>query len=287
MLLLLALSAPASAGADLTRDVALPPGASLAIQNTCGEISVIGWDLDRVRVEAGLEDRVRDVSLEVIGGEAQIAVHAPERGAERCAWLRVRVPAGASLVIEAQGADVQVAQLRGALAARTVSGDVIAVGPLASVEIETADGDVELDLGPSSQVAVQTLSGAVQIAGGAGLRVEARSVDGALSAASPEADRVSLLASGAGEVSYRGGLQPGGRLALESHTGDALAWLPSTLSASVRLESFTGGLHSALGDAEVNQGWLGAGRSLVTELGAADGSVRLTSFSGDVSLERR
>ena len=264
---------------------ALDPGTPVHIASTCGVVSLIGWDLDRVLLAAEVEDRVRDVGVRQTRQGLRVAVRAPGGGEERCAWLALRVPRDAVVTVLTDSADLEASQLSGELSFHTISGDLDAVGRLRRLSAVSVGGAVDLLLG-ETEVTVQTDWGPVDIRAGRGARVDAATVSAPLYVASPAIERLQI-ASDSGDLRYVGGLLSGGRIAAETRAGAIRGELSPDISAAVRLESFAGALESDFEPDREEPGLLDMGSSMSLVTGGGEGSVWFSSLSGDVELRKR
>ena len=86
-----------------------------------------------------------------------------------------------------------------------------------------------------------------------------------------------------GDIRIGTGLVSGGRIGLESVSGNITLRMPTGLSAQVHGESFSGDLSAP--NAQINRPKHGPGSSFEHRYGNGDGEIRLESFSGDASLQ--
>ena len=90
-----------------------------------------------------------------------------------------------------------------------------------------------------------------------------------------------------GSLHVASGLAPGARLDIEGYSGNVTLSLPTDVSASFRVETFSGNIDNALGVEGQRTGDRGPGKRLELITGAGDARVHVETFSGNVELERR
>ena len=228
-----------------------------------GDVHLQGTEEDSVRV-TGEDGTAIDDAFTVERGEGSLAIGTTRglritRGASHhgVPSLSVRVPARATVVVEAGSADLSAADLAGEQRYQTVSGDVTLSRVRGSVAIEAVSGDVKL-----------SASGT--------LRLRARTVSGDLSARAGRLAAVEL-ATTSGDVSLGGELEPDGTHRIETVSGDTLLAIAG--GARVVVSSVTGDVRADV--PHRSEG--GRGRRVVI---VGDGQATLTasSMSGDVRI---
>ena len=272
LLMLAGLLVASSAASDTT--FTIPPGATVVVDNTEGDIEITGQDgrrarvlvdrrADRVRVERrGTRFHVvpdtyrdedeadllitlpRDVAVEVHGGSGDINVNGFER----------------DVTIFTLDGDVSVAG-GAAIAVSSVDGDVSVRGASGPIAINTGDGDVRLDR-VSGAISVQGIDGDVTILQASTSSLSVSTVDG--------------------DLRYEGIVQAGGHYALATHDGSVTFVLPRGAGARVTVLTYDGSLLPSF-PIEL-RGVLGSTAEFTLGDGAA--TVRLETFNGDIYLLR-
>ncbi len=228
-----------------------------------GHVHLQGTDEDRVTV-TGEDGTAIDDAFTVERGEGSLSVgttkglrirHGSAGRGEPS--LSVRLPARATVVIEAGKADINGSDLGGEQRYQSVSGDVTLARVRGTVSIEAVSGDIKL-----------SASGAL------GLR--ARTVSGDVSA---RAGRLTALelATTSGDVSLAGELEPDGTHRIETVSGDTLLAIAG--GARVVVSSVTGDVRADV----PHQSEGGRGRRVVT-IGDGRATLTASSMSGDVRI---
>lgn len=270
LLLPLAVVHPVKQSADAS------PDGAIVLENTCGTVSVTGWDKPQIEINGELDQDSDEVR--VTGSPSRVQVKVRNKGPDRvrCAALRVQVPASARLEIETVSADLEVIGVRGALDLDTVSGDVSVKGSPAEAAIETVSGNVLVEADTRS-LDVETVSGdisALRVSG----RVEMRTVSGEVSVEGGPFEKVDI-GSVSGDLSLSGPLDPQARVELGAHSGNVTLTLPKNLPATWSLSTFSGDIQGLPESKEK--------REVMFAEGAGTASLKVVTHSGSIELKGR
>jgi len=279
-LLAVASAAHAQAPLPVLRARALHATAPVKLWNPAGSVRIVGWDRDSIvvrgrvtvgqrfffggsadGVKLGLEDRVD-------GGDsppADLVVYVPRR-----ARLSVRTASASITATDASGAFY------------SVSGAVQISGAASSVEAETMDGDMILDVA-TPWIRARTGDGRLLIRGNPE-SVDASTVAGALDVATPGLRR-GRFASVTGNIRLLGAPAADGILDLSNHGGSVDLLLPRGAGGVFDLSTVTGEIENAF--TRVRPVADNGGRSLHVELGRGGGHVTVRTFRGTIRLKPR
>lgn len=282
--LMLAISLAQAAPREFADSRPLNADARLNVRNVAGVIEVEAWDKPTLDIAAQLADNVEKV--EITGSAADLRLEVRTKKSERYGnyddtQLRLRVPAGVVLTLDGTSADLIVRGLKGTLVARTVSGDVQIEVNSKTVSAQTVSGDVTVLAPYAIRSKVSTVSGDADVQGASG-ELAAESVSGDVRVEGGVFSKLELK-SVSGDVDIRGAAAPDAVVKAESLSGDVRFDAPSTLSAQVTMKTFSGEKHCDFEGLSPS----GDGKRTVLKLGDGRGNVTLTSFSGDVSLQKR
>jgi DUF4097 and DUF4098 domain-containing protein YvlB len=279
---LLAPSAPALAQATVNEHHALSSGGRVEISNVAGSVSVRGWDRNEVQLTGTLGEGQR-LDVQNSANRVQLKVVYPRNGRNgRGAVLELRVPRGSELQAGTVSATLDVAEvdLR-RLQASTVSGGITAGGQAAEASFNTVSGAIRSQL-RTPRLELRTVSGAINAAGSSGGDVAANSVSGAVDLDLSAVQRLNAETV-SGSLSVRStGLQPGGRISLQTVSAPISLTLPARTSAQLKVSSFSGSIRSDVG--EVERPRYGPGSHLDARLGGGDGDISINSHSGSVRV---
>jgi len=294
-LLLLALIAPgfAHGGTPIDQTRAVDKDARIEITNVKGLVRVGVWDKPEVHVTGTLGSGSRGLTLEGSGSHLEVKVEGPDESKGWFHWgsdarmedsrLELQVPRQAALEINVVSADVDVGETAGrSVKVDSVSGRIKLATRASRLEVDAVSGDVEFD-GKADDTHIETVSGDIR-ARNVGSEAHAETVSGNIRIESGEPLRNIDASSVSGDIDIRGGLAGGGRVHVESMSGDIRLRVPGNLSAHLEADSFSGRLKSDFGTVEKPEH--GPGSHLDTRVGSGDGRISLESFSGDVTVEK-
>jgi Putative adhesin len=196
--------------------------------------------------------------------------------------LHIRVPMQASVSLDGTSADIHARGLKGPLVVHSVSGDVAVAVSSPSAEVESVSGDLDIDAPLAKSLKLSTVSGDTVVHSGIGA-LKAESVSGNVQVVGSLYGAINAQ-SVSGDIEISAATVPQAVVKIETMSGDVRFVAPANLDAEVSLESFSGDVASAFAGATATKDERNRRRLRV---GNGQGSVRLSSFSGDVQLERR
>lgn len=263
---------------------ALNADAKLNVRNLAGVIEVEGWDKSEFELAAQLGESAEKIDISGSAGDLKVEVkirkgnHSYSNGDTH---LKLRVPAGVALTLDGTSADLVVRGTRGPLVARSVSGDVdLAIGSK-TITVQTVSGDVRLDAPAARETQLNTVSGDADVKGAAGT-LSAESVSGDVEVEGGTFTQLDLK-SVSGDIGVRAGFATDARVKAESLSGDVRVNAPASLSAEVSLKTFSGDKNCDFDGAREARD----SKRTVLKVGEGRGQFSLTSFSGDVTLDKQ
>lgn len=289
--LLLALSIGevfASTPINLSKDIR--PNARVSIENVKGEVTVTAWDKNQVQVSGTLGDGARPLEIEGDERNVDIRVEGDEKKGRWFSWgndssmqptiLNVRVPRSVAVDINVVSAPVSIDGLDGG-----------------KIDVESVSGRIRANL-RSPEVSMQTVSGTIDLAGRAG-RADLQTVSGDITApnvsdkidAQTVSGRMTIgggpwkeanFSTVSGDTQINGSVVEGGKIDVDSMSGDVQIQLPPGTSAHLEASTFSGDLRSDWGSP--SKGEDGPGKELKTTIGGGAGNIHVESFSGDVRV---
>jgi DUF4097 and DUF4098 domain-containing protein YvlB len=252
---------------------------TLFVSNVAGTIQVQAWDRAEVHVSGEIGDGSEKLEISGDPSNLRVEVKVPKQShdAEDC-LLRLQVPAGVRLDIEAVSADVVVQGTRGPLHAQSVSGDLKLSVEAPEVEAQTVSGSVTLRA-PSHNTRVNTVSGDARVSG---LRdkLKLETVSGDVGVEGEGLNEMELK-SVSGDLAIDPGSLATPKITAETLSGDVHLYLDKEPDALLTLHSFSGDLKSAYGPpvGDSKKRW-------EATLGGGKGKIDLNSFSGDIVVSR-
>ncbi len=256
-------------------------GGRVELSNIAGKVTVRGWDRNEVQLTGTLADGLT-LKQDRSANRVRWEVDYPRRSNSGGATLELRVPRSVEVQLGTVSADIDVAGVDvKRLQANTVSGDVLAAGRSAESTLATVSGSIESTL-QSPRLDLRTVSGAIRVPTGASGDIGAQTVSGRIGVEAGTVQRLKAeTVSGGVEISA-GALAPGGRISAEAVSGGISLRLPRTVSAQLKVESFSGSITSDAGTVERPR--YGPGSSLEARLGSGNGDISLESHSGSVRV---
>lgn len=285
--------APVLAATPINETRALSVQGKVSIENVKGRIVVRTWSKPQVLITGSLGEGVEKLRITGDRQSLDIEVKYPDGGAWNLFGKRgrnientvlvVTIPRTASLEIGSVSASVDVAQMAGSeLEVSSVSGDVsVTASSPGEASFDNVSGNTTLRL-TSRKVEANSVSGDVSLRGGLDGEVSMESVSGDLKLTAGALKRLDV-STVSGDAHLQAGVQAAGSIRAETLSGDLLLRLPATTGARLHAESFSGDLSSP--SAKVRREEHGPGKSLDARYGDGKASVRLESFSGDVTVQ--
>jgi DUF4097 and DUF4098 domain-containing protein YvlB len=273
------LHATGAAQQMVRRGASATPDARIRIQNPVGAIRVTGWPRDSLAITAPALEPGRRLVLQGTARQIDVTVEGDTAGFTTD--LEVRVPAGARLSVKTVGGEIDIEGLVDSITAVTVSGRLRIGGTAQVVTAESLDGNIEV-AADASTATVHSGGGVIVLRGAIG-SFEVTSVTGQILAGLTGPVSRGRLESLSGDVSFKGPLEPDGRLEAQSHSGDIDLRLSPTLGATYELDAYGGRIEDDLrpGGPRTLQG---SARFVV---GDGRASVIVRSFKGTIVLRHQ
>lgn len=283
-------------GADADTTIRLTRGTAIEISTYQGAVTVHTGSDDQLRVRGG---RVRGR-----GGSLQVEGDDPSR--PRGGDLDITAPAWVRLDVSSYNGALTFDGPVDRLDAETVNGEITVRNGGGTMSLSSVNGAITVNGFRGEKLSIDATGGDVLVTGGSG-RFSVESVNGAVRLREMRA--TALQASSINDVvEYSGTFDPKGSYDLESHNGGINLWLPTDVSARMRVSTFNGEFTSPdipattngtrdaarpdLGKAKGAKGGKGSKDSdpgvqeFIVTFGRGDAAVSLDSFNGDISVHR-
>lgn len=281
----LAVSAQtADAQRTVERRHAISPTASIRLtavsQET--EVRVVGWDRDSLVFSATVGAGARvDGGVAANGANAKWFVETPDGSPQLPARLELRVPNRSRVWVKLGGGEVQVTGMRGAVDVNIVSGSVAITGDLRELNAEAMDGTITIN-GRADWLRAKTAGGTITIAGG-GDDVGLTSVSGDVELRGSAVARA-RIETVTGNVVAAVGLERGGHLTLDSHSGRVELRVPPKQGSDIDVVTVNGTVTNHLTAARPIPGMGDRGQELSTSVAGGGRSITIRTFKGPVVL---
>jgi DUF4097 and DUF4098 domain-containing protein YvlB len=282
------------------KTVALAKDGKVDISNISGDITVMSWNQDQVKIEAlkvsqasSLEkakENAAKVAIEVIeegnllrietkypksdkfwGGESvnvsvDYKLWIPEKASLKANNISGDITAeaiGGAAGLKAVSGDVQLTKAAGGADCNSISGNVTVGEVTGNVFLKSVSGDVKANLIKGS-VEAETVSGDVEL----------------VEVSEAPAVRVKALS---GEVLYRGAISKQGNYSLKSHSGNVVLYLPADSAFDFEAETFSGDVET---DFEIKIMGKVSSKEMSGSVNGGGAVLKVSSFSGDIKLKK-
>jgi DUF4097 and DUF4098 domain-containing protein YvlB len=287
ILLAAALLAQTAGAERIDRSTPADPRGEVSIGNVAGEVRVVGWDRDEVRVEADLAPGVERLDFDRNGPRTVIKVVLPKgRSSHGSTDLIVHVPRASSLSINSVSADQTVNDVRGSQRLQAVSGTINTHVWNEEFEIKTVSGDVVVNgHGGKAPARVTTVSGDVRLQE-IGPELDLNTVSGDMQVRVPQLSRARIKTTN-GDLELRTALTKDARIDAEGINGDLRFRFRGAVDAEFDIETFNGEIDNCFGPKPRRLREYGPGIELRFKEGNGDGRVRIKALNGRVEICNR
>ena len=263
---------------------AISPTASIRLtavsQET--EVRVIGWEHDSLVFSGVVSPEARvDGGVTANRSGAKWFVEAAQGSGAPPARLELRVPARSRVWVKLGTGEVEVTGMRGAIDVNIVSGAITVTGDLRELNAEAMDGGIAVN-GRADWLRAKTAGGSITVSGG-GEDLSLTSVSGnvILRGAAVARARIETVT---GDVMAALGLERGGRLTVDSHSGRVEVRLPPKQGTDIEVSTVTGTVTNHLTAARPAPGMGARGQELGTSVAGGGRSITIRTFKGPVLL---
>ncbi|WP_214000880.1 DUF4097 family beta strand repeat-containing protein [Arsukibacterium sp.] len=278
------------------------------IEVMSGEITITAVSGNTFSVSGKLDEKATGYEFDSKDGFSRFEMTMPRqvnynwKDKANAAELRIEVPVGSSVEFKGVNGNVSVTGIHGSSDIGTVNGKISASDLRSSVKLSTVNGEIKVK-GASGKVELNSVNGEINDEGSSG-RLRYEVVNGKVQAKS-QAEEVSIstvngdakleltgtkqlklnTVNGEIEAELQGVTSP--RVTGSSVSGDIELKFASNASARVEIKASAGGsIDNKLSNDKATKAKYGPSRSLQFTLGNGDGSVELTTVSGDIKLEK-
>lgn len=280
-LALLAVGTPAGA-----TDLRLPArrGDRLALRNLNGEVQVVAWAENAIRVVAEHEPEV--VVRVVPRGRTHFVEAIVAEHGHTTVNFRISVPAWMPVHVEGVNSPVLVEGLDDELWVATVNGSVLADRVRGRTQLSSVNGTVRVR-GAKGRVSASSINQDVAFEDIEG-DIFGEAVNGDIVLRTVTGDTI-YTSTVQGDVEFAGSFRPRGRYRFATHAGDLRIYLPRGTDARVESYIFAGDLVTPMRVPELGRARRErdrtAGKRFEFQLGAGGALLELESFEGDIELE--
>lgn len=278
------------------------------IEVMSGEVTIKAVDSNQFKIVGKLDEKATGYTLDSKDGFTRFEMTMPRqvnyRGNEKSngADLRVEVPIGSTLEFKGVNSDVSLSGISGGSKISTVNGKIAAVNLSTLVQLSTVNGEIG-SKDNSGQIELSSVNGEITDVGSTGRldysvvngKIEARTGAEEISVSTVNGD-AKLKMSGTqrlklstvnGEIDAELANSVSPRIGGSSVSGDIELKLETNVSARFDIKASAGGdIDNKLTSDKATKAKYGPARSLQFSTGSGDGSVELSTVSGDIELDK-
>ena len=205
------------------------------------------------------------------------------RDDEDDAYLTLRVPSRARLVVDTVSAEIGVTGARGEQSLESVSGEVRTQAFDAPVRATSVSGDVTVTgNGGKAGVTTENVSGTSTVTGMRG-NYHGEVVSGEINAVVAAAQQLEL-SSVSGDISLQAELTPAARVEMGSVSGMITLKIKPPVNADFDIESFSGDIENCFGQKARDTSKYAPGSELNFTQGSGGARVEIETLSGEISV---
>ena len=274
----------------------------VTIENLSGEVRVIGWDKSTVAVKGELDDNAEKLTFEKVGKTINIKVELPKRSkwSSSGSELVIHMPSDIRMNFDGVSSDVNLKNLFKNVAVKTVSGNIKASNLKDRVELSSVSGNITArDL--FGKINLATVSGNIKDENSSG-RIKLQVVSGEITSNSRATEVFVNNISGdsnlklanvdefkastvSGDTTVSLFLKGNGEVKASTVSGEIKFDFQDDIAADFRLNASAGGdLINKVTNKKADHAKYGPSSKLYFQTGDANGSVRLSTVSGDVKV---
>jgi DUF4097 and DUF4098 domain-containing protein YvlB len=283
-----------------SRKVRLGNDGRFILANIAGDVVITGGGGDEATIDAvkrtrGPRTELAGVEIEVEERAGRVEVHTrhTERRDRVSVDFTVTVPRAVSVEVTSVSGSVKVDDVRGAVRAQSVSGNVTTSRTPRIESAKSVSGNVDIT-GSDSQgdLSISSVSGSVRTRDIKARRLELGTVSGRLDAIDIACDRLEMK-SVSGALEFAGALARNGTYTLNSHSGSVRLTLAGSTGFELTANTFSGGIRSDLpvtlqpASADSRRRGPRLGRATRAVFGDGSAQLNVTTFSGDITIQRR
>lgn len=288
-----------------SRTFKVTKGAALMLTNIGGNIQVSPGGNDQIEVQAikhawgpnaeQAKQRLGDFTIEVFatGNRVELRVEQAQAGRKDGRGVDiefdVKVPADASVELRTVSGDIRVTNVRGEVRAQGVSGNLALEGTTRLAAAKTVSGDITLTkAGADAQLSLSTVSGNLLVQTLTTRALDLNTISGDIRIDGWSGERAAIRTL-SGDLNLQTSLTKGGRYDLESHSGNIQLAMPEQPGFDLDASTFSGRIRIDFpikSEGPIRDSDRGP-RSVRGTYGDASSSLRLQTFSGDLTVTRR
>ncbi len=279
----LSITAITLAGDKVDSTLDTSPDGVVEIQNIRGEIKVVGWDKNEVRVSGELDDLTEEFIFEKDGKVILVKIKMPHRNINRGdgSDLLIQVPNGNQVDFNGISTDVEIDAVKGGIEVRSVSGDVEVQNNLGVLIIGTVSGDIRIS-DSKGKAKLDSVSGEIK-ADMDSSDVMANTVSGDIKLTLQKYKKLGA-STVSGDIRVSGQMLDSGKARLNSVSGDLRINFSGPVNARASIHAGPGGdIQNGLSSDKVKDIFPNQ-QKLIMTLGDGSGAIKASTVNGSIKL---
>ena len=281
---LIAVSGLTFAGDKVNKTLPASADGVVEVHNIRGDIKIIGWDKNEVKLTGELDDLMKELIFKSQGNVILIDVVMPRRNINNGdgSDLTVYVPTTNRVDVNVVSTDLTIDNIEGGIDARTVSGEAVISDVQKQLYMETVSGDISVKQS-SGKMKLNSVSGDIR-GHFKSKDVRAESVSGDVNLTLSNFDSLNA-GSVSGELHISGQLNDSGSLRLNTVNGDINLAFKDAVNARAKINAGPGGdITNNLSSDEVSDVFPNQQKLNMT-LGNGSGKIKIGTINGSILLE--
>ncbi len=277
---------PVYAGDRVEQSADASPQGVVEVHNVRGDVSIIGWQQEQVKVSGTLDDLAEEFVFATQREKTVIKVKLPKDSSYHNrdgSNLKIQVPLGSKVLFNGVATDLQIKNIQGGVEINSVSGNLEVEGVSQNLSINSVSGKIMLKA-ISGDMALSTVSGDLD-AKIVSRKVSVSGVSANLQLNLQEIEAASI-SNVSGDTQLQGVLIAGGKVRMSSVSGESIYYVDDNLSAKVSIETAPGGqIVNEYNESQPQVSFIQS-QQLSFDVGQANSSVKMSTVSGKVGIKK-
>ncbi|MEL0641616.1 DUF4097 family beta strand repeat-containing protein [Pseudoalteromonas aliena] len=296
------------AGDKIDKQIGVPSGGTIFIENQRGDVQITGWDKNEFKVSGELDDKAQGFELKTTGDKTEfivkmpsnlgwgnngdgsnLTVFMPKNSGLEFVGVNVSVVAKAlknGVEVDVVNGEITVDDITGNIKLSTVNGDVNAENLNGNIQFETVNGEIN-DSQSSGELRFSAVNGDIKSSSTASdVRLENVNGDIDFTLSSIKNLRINTV-NGEAEVHIKE-LLKGGDVRFESVSGDGEFYFPQSVSAKFEIKAHANGkiINKVTRD-KVSKAKYGPSSDLEFSANGGNANVEMDTISGRIALRTK
>ena len=274
------------AGEKINQSLALEAESNIKINYQRGDITVIGWEQNKLQINGELDDKAKKLEVNKEGKNILITILLLEKDSYiapgKSSKLTIRVPKELLVQITALTGSINVSNISGGVKLNLDSGKVIAKNISNSFKISSVGANITLD-DVDAKVGIDNVSGNISIKGQSS-KLFVKSVYSNIEV-SLKSIQFCHISNVSGNVNLYGPLAKNGEISINNTSGTSRYFAKNALNARIWLETGPGGDILNQFTKDKPTGGMVGDEKLIYSVGNSKGKIHMTTQNGKLIVK--